>query len=237
MSAELASEPNWNLLKEYCEARAFNFRDRAAVIAEQLIDVARPWSFEERKRFALWLMNRTGSQMERAGALRYSSRFIVGGDGLVAPRRVVEAVVLPTLVEWRERAPANPEPHFWLGLFGDGAEDCLREALRLNPTFGPAAAALATLIVRAIEYNQHELPSGYLGDPFDDLGSLNEAKVLLTEVVDPSVLGPLEEKVSILEATARDWVTLRDQFKEELSWAERLSIWRTRAQKPIATNL
>jgi hypothetical protein len=235
MAAELASEANWQLLAEYCKARSFNLRDRAAMIAEQIIEVARTWSFEERKRFGLWIMHRTGSAMERGGKLRYDLRYSIGGDGLFAPRRVVEATLLPSLLEWCEREPTNPEPHFWLGLYGNNPGRYLREAFRLNPHFSPAGVALATLIVRGIEYNQHELPSGYLGDPVDDLRSLGEAEAFLANVIDPSVRVPVEERVTILKQIARDWIGLRDQMRS-LGWTERLLIWPARPQDHTTRN-
>jgi hypothetical protein len=238
MAAELVVEPGWKLLTDYCQARENNLRDRAATIAEEIVVVARDWPFKERKRFSLWLARFTGSASERSGLSKYSSRFSTGGPGLFAPRRVVHGVLLPTFVEWSAKEPSNPEPHYWLGLYGEDPGPCLRQAISLDPTHGPARAVLAGMVLEAVKYAQHELPSGYLGDPIDDLGSLNEAKALLTEAIEPSVRLPLEEKVSILEATARDWIKLRDQFnKGEHSWTERLSIWRARTQGPVAPNL
>jgi hypothetical protein len=228
MAAELIMEPGWKLLAEYCQARENKLHDHAAMIAAEIVEVARNWPFEERKRFSLWLAHFTGSAGERSGLSQYSPRFSTGGPGLFAPRRVVHGVLMPTFVEWSAKEPLNPEPQYWLGLYGEDPEPRLRQAISLDPNHGPARAVLAGIFLGGVQYAQHELPSGYLGDPIDDLIVLNEAKALLTDAVEPSVRLPLEEKLFMLEATARDWITLRGQLKGELSWAERPSIWRAR---------
>ncbi len=90
-----------------------------------------------------------------------------------------------------------------------------------------ARSALACFIVNGVEYDQHELPSGYLGDPFDDLQSLKEARELAAQAIPLSLRATLVEKVTTLEADANDWIRLRDQMRG-LDWDTRLSIWRAR---------
>jgi hypothetical protein len=88
------------------------------------------------------------------------------------------------------------QPHFWLALYDHNEHPgrSLREAIRLDPAYGPARAALAQLILKEIECNQHELPSGYLGNPADDLIALSEAQVLVAKSVEPPVRARLEEQ-------------------------------------------
>ncbi len=185
--------------------------------------------FEERKRFSLWLMNSTGPVIERFGRSKYRSRATTGGPGIFAPRLVVVAILLPTLVEWRRRDPLNPEPHFWLALYDhdENPVSSLREALRLDPAYGPARAALAEHILEYIKYNQHELPSGYLGNPADDLIALGEAQVLVAESVESSIRACVEEQILTLRAIAEDWIRLSGQLKG-LDWDARTAIWRSR---------
>jgi hypothetical protein len=228
-SAEIANEPSWRLYADFCEARANDLREHSAVIAEQFAEVAQGWSFEEKKRFGLWLMNSTGRVVERFGRSKYRCRATTGGPGIFAPRIVVVAILLPTLVEWRRREPLNPEPHFWLALYdhdGDSASS-LREALRLDPAYGPARAALAEEILQYIKYTQHELPSGYLGNPADDLIALGEAQILVADSVEAPVRACLEQKILDLRTIAEDWVRLSGQLKG-LDWEARTAIWRAR---------
>jgi hypothetical protein len=228
-AAQIANEPSWRLYADYCRARANNLRDHSAVVAEQFVEVAKRWSFEEHKRFSLWLMNCTGRMMEGFGLSKYDSRATTGGPGIFAPRTVVVAILLPTLVEWREREPTNPEPHFWLGLYDhrEHPEPMLREALRLDPAYDPARTALAQHIVQHVKSNQHELPAGYLGSPADDLVALGEAQLLAAESIEPTVRARLNEQILLLRAAADDWVRLSGELKG-LDWDARTAIWRSR---------
>jgi hypothetical protein len=79
----------WRLYADYCHARAKNPGDHSTVVAEQFVKVAQEWSFEEKKRFSLWLMNSTGRIMECLGRSKYESRAGTGGPGIFAPRIVV----------------------------------------------------------------------------------------------------------------------------------------------------
>jgi hypothetical protein len=229
VSAEIAGEPSWRPYADYCKARANNLRDHSAAIAEQFVEVAQRWPFEERKRFSLWLMNSTGRIMEGFGLSKYDSRAATGGPGMFAPRVVVVAILLPTLIEWSKREPTNPEPYFWLALYDHREHPAprLREALRLDPTHGPARAALAQHIVQYVRSNQHELPAGYLGSPTDDLIALGDAQVLAAESIEPTVRARLDEQVLLLRTAAEDWVRLSGRLKG-LDWDARTAIWRSR---------
>ncbi len=231
MAADLKAEPRWQRFAEYCEARERNRREEAVIIAEKFIDDASDWPFEERKRFGLWLANSTGSAMERAGCSKYH----IGGQGLFAPRSVFEGILLPMLIEWCETEPANPEPRFWLGLYGESPTLWLRQAMSLDPAHGPARAALADLIVTGVEYAQHELPAGYLGEPADDLNELMEAKELVAEAVDLPLRTRLMQKILALESNAQHWIELRDKLRG-LDWNARCAIWQARPQRGLVVN-
>ena len=60
LAADIANEPSWRIYADWCKARANDLRDQSAVAAEQFVEVAQGWSFEERKRFGLWLMDSSG---------------------------------------------------------------------------------------------------------------------------------------------------------------------------------
>ena len=224
MAAELAAEPRWQPYAEYLEIRAGGTYDKARkaaceVAAESFVEIARHWPYKERQRFSLWLMDRAGRVMEQIGSARNSS----GGRSFVSPQVVIDAILLPTVAEWCEREPGNPEPHFWAGLYSllsfnpdRHPVTYLKEAIRLDPAYAPAREALARHILEAISYNQHELPSGYLrDDPEDDLLSLREAEELVAEPVDASARGILQERISILRSAAENWIEHRRRRASE----------------------
>jgi hypothetical protein len=210
IAAELKHEPAWKSYGEYCELRGQRHNEAARVAAERFLDYARSWDFETRKRFSQWLMDRTARVMKRCGRSRYA----IGGQGLIASPEVIKALLLPTLVEWRNKEPNNPDPHFWLGIYGVYRADdlpavSLQEAIRLNPAHGPARAALIGHILDAVSYAQHELPSGYLGEPADDLVSLNEAEAFLTDAIEPPVKKLLLERISRLRSAAKTFAGMK----------------------------
>jgi hypothetical protein len=220
MASELAAEPLWQPYAEFLELRANRAQERALqAAAESFVEVARHWPYEERKRFSLWLMDRAARVMEQIGRPRNSSRL----RSVVSPAVVIDTILLPTLAEWCEREPGKAEPHFWAGLYSARSYNpdrhpvtCLREAIRLDPTYVPAREALARHILEAISDNQHELPSGYLRDgPEDDLLSLREVEELVAEPVDAGVRGSLQERISTLRSAAENWIEHRRKRASE----------------------
>lgn len=210
MASELAAEPLWQPYAEYLILRGDRQTERARKAADNFVEVARHWPFDERKRFSLWLMRRSGGVIEKIGSSNYSSR----GRSFVSPQIVIDAILLPTLSEWCERDPGSAEPHFWAGLYSFESLNpdrhpvtWLREAIRLDPTYVAAREALARHILEAIHYNQHELPSGYLREnPEADLLSLREVDELLAEPVDAEVRGSLQEWILTLRNGAKNWI-------------------------------
>lgn len=229
LAAEAAREPSWHLYAGWCEARACGDRDRAAAKADAFAAVALSWSFEDRQRFSLWLMKATGWVMELCGGSALESRRSTGGSGLFAPRQVVEIVLLPTLAEWQSKDPTNAEAWFWLGLYSDDIDACLIEAIHLDPEHGLARASLAKHILATIGYAQHELPSGYIGNPADDLTNLHEVETLLTASVEPPTSALLLQEARRLQEVAEAWIRLQDTL-EGLAWSARCSLWQTRMQ-------
>ncbi len=206
IAAEAAREPSWRSYAECCQLQGQRRSKQAREAAERFLRDARSWPFNERKRFSMWLLDRTGWVMERCGRSRYA----VGGQSLICPREVIDTITLPTLIEWSNDEPNNPDPHFWLGLYAPFRANetpaiSLRKAVRLDPNHGPARAALVGHILDAVSYAQHELPSGYVGKPADDLINLNEAEALLTEAVEPHVRALLVARISALRVAAENW--------------------------------
>ncbi len=229
LAEEVSREASWLPLSEYYKLRARNLRERAHEAAVPFAECARNWSFEERKRFSLWLMDRTSWISELCGRSRFKTRYSVGGPGMFAPSVVIRTVVCPTLAEWAHKEPESPEPHFWLTLYDSIPWEHVREALRLDPNYSPACAAKIELILAGVEYDQHELPFAHLDDPVEDLNCLREAEKLAVHVDDTLAQATMYQKIALLRTTAEDWIKLRDKLKG-LDWEARSSIWRERGQ-------
>jgi hypothetical protein len=206
LAADIALETQWTGYADWCVARGNWELAAAAEAAARFVETALHWSFEERRRFSLWLVNSAGAVYDTFGRSRFKARFSTGGPGLFAPTVVIDAVVRPTLQAWRDEEPGNAEPRFWLGLYGKTPWQDLREAVRLDPAHGPARAALGWLTLDAVEYNQHELPLFYIGDPARDLADLAEAEALVAQCGEEALRTSLEPKLSDLRRVAADWI-------------------------------
>jgi len=118
--------------------------------------------------------------------------------------RFVEAVVRPTLAEWVEKDPENPEPRFWLALYDKSPWQHVCDALCLDPAYGPACGVKIELILAAVDYDQHELPSGYLDDPEEDLIYLCEPETLAVHVDDRVVQAAMLQRIALFRKEAED---------------------------------
>jgi hypothetical protein len=230
LAAETSREPLWAALSDYYKLRETGLRDHANAAAAQFADSARIWSFEERKRFSLWLMDRTGWANSQTGRSKYPPRYSTGGAGLFAPFVVVESVLRPTLAEWAEKEPETPEPHFWRALYERNPWAHVAEALRIDPAYGPACAVKIELVLAAAEYDQHELPSFHLADPVKELNDLQEAQALAVHIKDPAERSQLEQKIAMRKEVAEDWIRLRDKLKG-LGYEARCAIWQERYRR------
>lgn len=230
LEAEASRDPLWAPLAEYYKLRRLGLRDRAILAAGRFAESAQTWSFEERKRFSLWLIIASEKARNRGSG----SSFRQGWSGVreLAPYVIVKIVVCPTLVEWSEEDATDPEPHYWLAMYGDDTWTHLTEALIREPTYSPACAARINIIINGVKYNQHELPSGYIDDAFDDLEALREAKNLALHVDDLSLRADMQENIASLMERAEDWIHLKEKLRG-LNWIERSSIWAGRRNTVI----
>lgn len=164
IAAEAKAEAAWAGYAAFCERYERGLRREAFSILDRFIDELERASFEERRRFASWLLNAAEDKPGREMLIPYPLQ-----------RRLVE----PTLLEWTINEPDCSEPHRWLG----GYED-LNKALELDPKDEIAIRRLLRIILGGVDYIVHELPQGYLGDPVKDLAALDRAKHLTESLTD-----------------------------------------------------
>ena len=181
LAVEIPSDAKWAAYGEYCLNR-LRGREPALQILDDFIAVFKAAPFSERRSFVSWLMNRVSG--------------FVGGFEL--PRPLWANLLEPTLLEWIASDPNCSEPHRWIG-----DDDHLRQALKIDPSDEIARRKLIALTLIAVGEATHELPTGYLGNPEQDLRALDEAEELvaaLPEAVRPRFYRDIrEERTSITD--------------------------------------
>ena len=93
---------------------------------------------------------------------------------MLIPHPLHVRVMEPTLLEWTLTEPDCYEPHLWLGGY-----DNLSVALELAPHNELVSNKLIAVILGRVGFATHELPTGYLGSPNEDLAALSQAEALL----------------------------------------------------------
>jgi len=159
ITADATKWPEWADYADFCLEYERGLRPQAFTTLERFIRALEGAPFPERRRFVSWLM--TTSDGTR-------------GQHMAVPHPLRLRIVEPTLVEWTAVEPKCPEPHRWLGGY-----EHLKSALELDETDEVARRKLVVCILGSVGYSTHERPSGYVGNPQQDLASLVEAEGLL----------------------------------------------------------
>ncbi|WP_152568693.1 hypothetical protein [Microvirga sp. BSC39] len=136
----MSSNPDWNDYHEYVSLRERGLRREAFQRLNRFLNFLVTESFNERRDFVCWLF----SENENI-------------ESLAHPLKV--KIVEPLLKEWINCDPNDFRPHLWLGTIPH-----LWEAHRLAPDDQDIRWCLALNVLRAIQYEVHELPIGFLGD-------------------------------------------------------------------------
>jgi hypothetical protein len=141
--------------KEYCGHREKGMRKEAFKSLNGFLDQAVKWDFGERKDFVdwiLWVHNGLPDVTDLLPDTMY--------------RRLIE----PTLLEWTQKEPHASAPFRW-----SGGVDNLRKAISLDRNDDIAISKFGKTILNHTNYSIHEIQSGYLGDPQEDLSDVAEA--------------------------------------------------------------
>jgi hypothetical protein len=96
------------------------------------------------------------------------------GRHMLVPHPLSHRIVEPTLREWAQAEPGCAEPRLWLGGY-----DNLKRALELKPDDEAIRRKLVAWILNRVDWATHELPTGYIGSPTEDIAALDEADGLL----------------------------------------------------------
>ncbi len=162
VSAGAARSPEWYEYARFCSEYECGLRREAFTTLDRFILRLEREGFSERRRFVSWLLNTTNG---------------VQGQHMALPHPLRVRIIEPTLIEWTAVEPTCSEPHRWLGGY-----EHLQSALEIDASDEIARRKLVSLILGSGDYSTHELPSGYIGDPHQDLAALAEANELASSL-------------------------------------------------------
>jgi hypothetical protein len=154
--------PEWSDYASFCEKYEQGLRQEAFGRIEHFIEYLENSPFSERRKFVSWLLPQVDG---------------VEGQHMLMPHPLSRRIIQPTLCEWIVAEPECAEPHLWLGDY-----DNLKHALALKPDDDVIRRKLAACILSRIDWATHELPSGYIGEPSEDLTALDEAERLIEKL-------------------------------------------------------
>lgn len=190
--------PAWGDFADYCRLRAGGRRQDALTRLDRFIAAMQARDFEDRRVFVCWVTAAKG----------------LVDKGLLIPQPLRTRLVVPTVMEWRDREPDDADACYLEGrychppTFGNESAplDCFRRAIELAPDHQAARRAIIDWVLGAVEDAQHELPHGYLGSPEEDIADLEEALRLLSGVDNQQWRVKIGAEVVLLLHRARGWV-------------------------------
>lgn len=210
IAREAAAQEKWRSLAAYFENRGKGLRADALAALTSFLAEAIRWPFDERLRLTRWLADR---------------RWEALNDPLLLPQPLLTKLVSPTLREWVEREPSCAEAHFLTAMIAVPPSDAvfaykrfhLRRAIALDPAHDEARLAFFDWLTSDAEYNQHEIPWGYLGDPKTDLDELREAEAVADKLTDPLRREKRLTEVARLREIATSWLNFRQSGYSDFS--------------------
>jgi hypothetical protein len=128
--------PEWRDYATYCRLRERGLRKKSLESLEAFLGRLVDSAFEQRLAFVCWVMPRADSASN--------------GD-LLIPWPLYDRLIRPTLLEWSQRRPAEPEPQYWLGTREHGTER-LRRAITLDPRLTEVRARLVGYLLANVEH-------------------------------------------------------------------------------------
>jgi hypothetical protein len=192
LAAEAKKEDAWRDFSQFCAYRGHGVRAVAFQKLDEFLQAATSWPFDKRLTFSRWLLGRKRQF--------YDVRVVI-------PHSLREQLIVPTVRQWCEVSADGAEPHLWLGLLRcDDPSQHLEQALKLDPSCEMARQTLTQWILRDVDYNQHELPSGYLNDPGEDLTSLHQASELTAGSKEGEWARQAQHEIADLRARAEAWI-------------------------------
>lgn len=149
-----AHHPGWADYTAYCLTRERGLRKDAFQHLTTFLAKAESWTFDQKVEFTSFLF----PFFETVESADYGP----------FPQPLSERLVKPILEQWCAREQTDARPFRWYGRYYRDRTYLLR-ALELDPTDDTARETLLGWWLHSLYYAVHELPTGYIGNPTDDL--------------------------------------------------------------------
>ena len=176
VATEASNTPEWGDYAAYCAEHERGLRQQAFSILDRFISSLEGAEFTDRRRFVSWLFHKADGR---------------DGQHILMPHPLYKRIVEPTLTEWIAVEPACSEPHRWFGGY-----EHLRRAIELEPGDEVARRKFIACILGGVGYSTHELPSGYLGVPQEDLVALDLATAVLSRLPSDEIHSRLAARIA-----------------------------------------
>jgi len=184
--------PEWSDYASFCEKYEQGLRREAFSRLEHFIGYLEKSPFLERRRFVSWLLVRVDS---------------VESKHMLVPYPLSNRIIQPTLCEWIVTEPECAEPHLWLGDY-----DNLKQALVLKPDDDVILRKLVACILNRVDWATHELPTGYIGEPSEDLVALDEAEQLIERLTSEEEQADFGAALHEQRAMIHSYISSRDRL-------------------------
>jgi hypothetical protein len=168
--------PEWADYAAFWEEYERGLRNDAFIILERFISSIERDSFDKQRKFVSWISRESDGRAGRHNAHAASALLQIDRA---------------TLLEWTLVEPDCYEPHLGLG----GYHHLLR-AIELAPRNEVVAKKLIVAILSRVGHATHELPTGYLGNPSEDLTALSQAEILLQNLSDDNDRSQLKADIA-----------------------------------------
>lgn len=196
----LENEPEYSLLAEYLELKEKGLRKQSLAKLNQFVAVARLYDAQKRRDLVRLVCQK---KLE----WRSLDRGPFHSDSIFDSYPLTTVIMVPTLDEWIEDEPQNPEPLKWKGIFYEPGNHW--SSLQKSFEFDPNDEVVARHLIR--RYWSHldetdDLPMDYLGDPVNDLALIGQMERCVKQLKDDKLRSSIAVELRLLRQWIEDWV-------------------------------
>jgi len=189
-SQEAQNVPEWKEYGEYCLLRDKGLRKQAFQHLNIFLRQSASWTFEETKRFVLWL---------------YKKNFLNYHINGLCPEPLKNELMEPFFEKWIAMEPRNTEPLVLLAKQSSkpGLYD---KIIAIDPNNQFARTAMADDCIGDIWFSTHHLPHYFIGDPDEVRESARKATEHISYLEAGDQKERLIKELRNSEQLLQDWI-------------------------------